>query len=202
MPSKHFNTTVAPLIREIKPDDRETVLRIWDREFGVEDEDGQAEFVEAAIGADDPYTFGAVAHVRGQVVGFGIVCRANPEWVADYLRVPIPHEIPNNTAVMHIGCVRSHWQGRGIGTKLFQTRFKWALGNDSPAVVGVSWLRDGRYGSEALFEHFNFDRLTTVERYYLDAFDEPSSCPDCGLPCECDAAIYGWGFGRGEGSDR
>ena len=191
MASKQFNTTAAPFIRQIEEDDREAALRIWDQEFGIENVEGQAEFLDAAIDPDDTYTFGVTAYnlADQEVIGFGLSCRTYPEWANDYLHGLLDFEIPNNAVLMHIGAVRSNWQGRGVGSRLFETRLEWAKQNDAPAAFGVSWLRESHYGSAALFEKYGFERVKTVERYYATELEE-SSCPDCGYPCECDAALY------------
>lgn len=184
------------IVRELDDADRAVVLQIWNDEFGIENKEGQAEFVDAAIDTDQPYTYGVVAAdpQTESIAGFGIIRRSNPQWVENYLHVPLEVEIPDNTAVMHISCVREAQQGRGIGTKLFNARIKWAIENECPAIVGVAWLREGRYGSAALFDQFGFERLETYEKYYLNELDGPTSCPDCGNPCECDAAIYQFGL--------
>jgi len=201
MPTKTFNTTAKPILRDIEADDTRAALRIWDREFGLEADDAAVEWIEDATDTDRQDVWGVVAEdlAADELVGFGLAAIGSREWTDGYFRGLIERDLPNDCAVMHVGCVASNYQGRGLGKRIFKARFKWARRQGANAVLGVSWVREGRYGSSTLFEHFDFDRLKTVPNYYSEHFDEPSSCPDCGTPCECGATFYAWGLGsRGD----
>lgn len=172
--------------------DRPAVRRIWDTEYGFY-EANEDELNAACAESDNNYTQGFVAKDKStnEIIGFGIVYATNPESASEYFSGILDREFPDWTVVLHIGCVRSDWQGYGIGTQLFNKRLKWGKRNEANEFVGISWLRDQekQAGSEILFEKFGFERLATVEHYYERFFDD-SYCPDCGEPCTCSAAFY------------
>jgi GNAT superfamily N-acetyltransferase len=88
--------------------------------------------------------------------------------------------------------VRADVRGQGIGSRLAAARLAWLRRRGCRHVVAVSWLSGLAHGSARVFERHGFRRLAVVEQFFRSASERDGwSCPVCGHPCLCSAALYG-----------
>ncbi len=80
---------------------------------------------------------------------------------------------------------------RGIGSRLTARSLEWMRERGCSAAITVSWL-SGRDGSSVgLFRRLGMVEGPTVERFYFDeSVRDGWTCPACGGPCSCSAALF------------
>lgn len=184
-------------IRPLRDADTAAVRSLWADRFGVRDAIATS-WLDAAL---DP-KHSVRGHVavcrpdRGEsaspVVGFGLFDVAGPSYTRDYLGLDVldvAFTPAPRTGIFHMYCVRTSWEGRGVGTALFARHRSVCRDEHVPQAVGIAWRREHHPDSRALFDAFGFHRLATVDLFY-DRVAPRVHCPDCNGPCTCAATLY------------
>jgi GNAT superfamily N-acetyltransferase len=179
-------------LRPLAPADTHPARVLWRRRFGG-DPETQQRWMEAALAPDRPVTATvAVPAATDAVVGVGLLDVAGPAHTRRYLSLDAldlgPPLAPRN-GLFHVYCVRSDWEGRGIGTALYRRHLRHLRTEGVRRAFGISWHRPHTIDSRVLFEKCEFVRLAMVERYY-ERFSERPHCPDCDGACTCDASLH------------
>lgn len=180
--------TIRRLVRRDAP----AVQRLWTDRFGG-DPDTQANWIAAALDKNHSVV-GLVADAAftDDIVGLSFLDVADREYVRRYLSLDaldLDPPLADRNGVFHLSCVRSDWEGRGVGSAFYERRLAILQERAVPRAVGIAWHRPHTVDSRVLFKTYGFTRLTTVERYY-DRFDERPGCPDCGGRCTCTASLH------------
>lgn len=175
--------------------ERDMILALWGEQFGFYDRaDHAAEWVDTALDHDHHgawcYTIGA----REELAAFLLLRRVaiedfDAEIGADADTSDWPKAAWNVEPYMV--AVADYWQRQGFATILHQRAVeKYLRPNDYRRLYATCWIRD-QPGSPELFASLGYERVTVIEDYYATDDGEPDrDCPDCGVGCECPAAIY------------
>ena len=179
-------------LRPMAGSDADAVRTLWKSRFGG-DAGTRASWVDAVLDPDRS-AIGTVAvpHGNGPVVAFGILEIGDDTYTRQYLSLhPLDLDPPlaSQNGILHMYCVRSDWEGQGLGTALYTRHLQDLAEREIPRAFGIAWHRLHTVDSRALFEKHRFRSLATVERYY-ERFEKRLKCPDCGANCTCTASLY------------
>lgn len=180
-------------LRPLRPADAEAVQQLWAARFGGAPST-QQRWIEAALHPDHSATAHvATAETEDLILGFGILDVADRSYTGDYLGLEVLELAPplhDRNGLLHMYCVRTGWEGNGIGTALYGLHLDLLAERDVPRAFGIAWHRpDGPPDSRMLFEKWEFTAFATVERYYARTEPRPN-CPACGGDCTCTASLY------------
>ncbi|MFA1612033.1 GNAT family N-acetyltransferase [Halobellus rubicundus] len=180
--------TPEPLIIPLEECHTDAAKRLWSERFECDDEKADKWLYNARIDTDY-VTQGFVAVDRTQVVGFGIAAVGSAEYANNYVGDALDLDVPDPTGILHILVVDADYEGQGIGTELVKCRLQWLATTDAETVIGTAWHRETHHDSRALFAKFGFERVATIEEYYLKTHGH-TDCPDCEAECRCDASVW------------
>lgn len=182
----------AVALRPMQSEDVDAVRRLWDARFGGV-ASTQTNWLEAALDAAHSVAAFVVARRSGnEVLGFSLLDVGSRTYTRRYLGLDVLDlEVPlaDRNGVFHLSCVRSAWEGRGLGTAFYERRLAELDRRGVPRTVGVAWHRPGRVDSRVLFDNHDFARLATVDRFYSRTGHRPH-CPACDDRCTCTASLY------------
>ncbi len=182
--------TVA--LRPMQPGDVDAVRCLWDARFGGV-ASTQTNWLEAALdAAHSAAAFVAARRSDGEVLGFSLLDVGSRAYTRRYLGLDVLDlevSLADRNGIFHLSCVRSAWEGCGLGTAFHERRLAELTRWDVPRAVGVAWHRPDRVDSRVLFDKHNFARLATVDRFYSRTGRRPH-CPTCDGACTCTASLY------------
>lgn len=183
---------LEPLLRPLADDDATlgAARQLLNQALGADTYDAAA--LAALCRNPDEYLIaawldGALVGVAGARVldpdGRSYYARFGAEALALFDRGPV--------GSLSTSAVREDLRGQGIGSRLTAARLAWLDQRGCRRVVGVSWLSGLAHGSARVFERHGFRRVASVEQFFRDASEADGwSCPVCGHPCLCPAALY------------
>lgn len=182
----------AVSLRPMRLEDTDAVRRLWDARFGGV-ASTQTNWLEAALdAAHSAAAFVATHRSDAEVLGVSVLDVGARAYTRRYLGLDVLDlEVPlaDRNGVFHLSCVRAAWEGRGLGTALFERRLAALDRRDVPRAVGVAWHRPERVDSRVLFDKHNFAHLATVDRFYSRTGRRPH-CPVCDDACACTASLH------------
>lgn len=198
-PVSSFHVTIPAMptpsdvtLRRIARPDADPVQRLWSERFGGA-ASTQQNWIEAALNpAHSAVGLVAVDASTDAIVGLSFLDVGDRDYTHRYLSLDaldLDPPLADRNGVFHLSCVRSDWEGRGVGSAFYEHRLAVLRERSVLRAVGIAWHRPHTVDSRVLFENYGFTRLATVERYY-DRFDERPHCPDCGSSCTCTASLY------------
>lgn len=176
----------------MRKDDAPAVKRLWSERFGG-DPTTQQNWIDAAL--DDGHSAAGFVAVRGpdgEVVGTSFMDVGSRAYTRQYLGLDVLDLEPpltDENGIFHLSCVREDMEGRGIGSAFYERRLAEMVDRGVRQAFGIAWHRPHTVDSRALFEKYGFERLVTVETYYMRTGDRPH-CPDCTGPCRCTASLF------------
>ena len=179
-------------LRPLAPGDAPVAGTLWANRFGGAP-DTRRKWIEAAL---DPVhsAAGLVAVAPNDaVVGISFLEVGNRRYVHRYLgldTLDLDVSLAPRNGLLHLTCVRTDWENRGIGTAFYERRLERLADRGVSRVFGIAWHRPAPVGSRVLFEKHDFTRIATIERYYARTSRRPH-CPACGGTCTCTASLYG-----------
>lgn len=183
----------AVVLRKLQSDDILACERLWVNRWGGDDPvPGEPDaWLARAVDDESAHFYGVVATTGEKIVGFGLCASVSATHIREsyYDGGYVDDLLDAHTGILHIGIVKKGFEGRGIGSRLFEHRLKWLGDYGVERVFGTSWLRDDHYDSSALFEKYGFQTAAEVDGYYAESIDR-DQCPDCDGLCECTARIY------------
>lgn len=180
-------------IRLLREADTAAVRSLWSERFGVRDAVATS-WIDAVLDAGHPAR-GHVAVPSGAarpVVGFGLLDVAGPAYTRDYLglgMLNVAFPPASRNGIFHMYCVQTAWEGRGVGTALFDRHLSVCRDANATRAVGIAWHRDRSPDSRPLFERFGFRHRALIERFY-ERVAPRTQCPDCGGACTCTASLF------------
>lgn len=176
----------------MRPEDAAAVRRLWNARFGGV-ASTQTNWLEAALDATRSAAAFVAAHRSDdEVLGVSVLEVGRRAYARRYLGLDVLDlEVPlaDQNGVFHLSCVRSAWEGRGLGTALFERRLAALHRRDVPRAVGVAWHRPGRVDGRVLFDNHGFSCLAAVADFYSRTGRRPN-CPACDEICTCTASLY------------
>lgn len=180
-------------LRLLERSDAPPVRQLWSKRFGG-DPSTQTNWIAAALTPSHTAAgFVAVASPGDEIVGVSFLDVGAREYTQEYLGLDVINlQVPlaDRNGLFHLSCVRTDWEGRGIGSAFYERRLAELADRGVPHVFGIAWHRPTGIDSRALFEKHEFTRLTTVEGYYSRTGSRPN-CPVCTGACMCTASLYG-----------
>jgi len=173
--------------------DRTAVQKLWSKRFGG-DPSTQDNWIDAALDTSRSATgIVATAPSTEAVVGFSFLDVGDPAYTREYLgldALDLTAPIVGRNGIFHLSCVDGDWEGRGIASRFYERRLARLRQRNVRRAFGIAWHRPHTVDSRVLFEHYQFTRLATVDRYYARTSGR-MHCPDCGPePCTCTASLF------------
>lgn len=180
-------------IRAMESADADPVQCLWTARFGGASAT-QENWIEAALNPRHSVAgFVALDASTEEVVGFSFLEVGNREYTRQYLGLDVLDgtlPLADQNGLFHLSCVRAQWEGRGIGSAFYDRRLTVLANRGVLRVFGIAWHRPHTVDSRVLFEKYDFERLATIDRYYIRTGSRPH-CPDCNGTCTCTASLYG-----------
>lgn len=179
-------------IRRLTRPDTAVVKRLWSDRFGG-DPETQKSWIGAALDASHSVA-GLVADAApaDEIIGLSFLDVADRAYVREYLGLDVLDlraALADRNGVFHLSCVRSDWEGCGVGSAFYERRLALLRKRNVPRAVGIAWHRPHTVDSRVLFEKYGFSLLATVDHYYAQTGERPH-CPKCDGPCSCTASLY------------
>lgn len=108
----------------------------------------------------------------------------------DVRTLPGMDAMPEKTGYIAHLAVASDCQRRGVGTLLLQSALDF-LQTRRQAIAMVGWESPPGVLVDSLALKAGFSRLATFKHFWTeDSLAKQYSCPACGVPCLCSAAVY------------
>lgn len=180
-------------IRRMAAGDEASVRCLWSRRFGGKPST-QTNWLRAALDPDHSAVgFVADAPSAEEVVGFAFIDVAERSFTREYLGLTVlglSFPLTTRNGIFHLSCVRTDWEGLGIGSAFYRRRLEVLEKRSVNCAVGISWHHpEHSHDSRVLFEKWDFEPLATIDRYYQRTGGRPQ-CPVCGDECTCAASLY------------
>lgn len=86
--------------------------------------------------------------------------------------------------------VESSHRGKGIGTRLVETRVNYLIQNGCPLIRSNAWIVNGVCNAEKTLVRNGFTAVKDIEGFYSDCYDDFNPCCICGSECGCFARIF------------
>lgn len=165
---------VLRMLRHLNREQMDRLRELSDRELGS----GYVSFERKRT---------VVAIFKNAPVGF---VSFSLELPPDIRTLPGIAPLPENTGYIAHLAVDSAHQRRGIGTRLIKSAIDF-LQNHRPSIAMVGWESPSGVLVDRLALKSGFSRLATYKHFWTeDSLAKQYSCPSCGLPCLCSAAVY------------
>jgi GNAT superfamily N-acetyltransferase len=180
-------------LRPFAQDDAASVRQLWATRFGGEPSTQQNWIDVAMTPTHTALGLVAVASRTDEIVGVSFLDVGSREYTRRYLgldTLDLDLSLAGRNGLFHLSCVRTDWEGRGIGSAFYEHRLAVLADRAVPRVFGIAWHRPAPVDSRVLFEKYAFTRLATVDRYYART-NPRANCPVCKGACTCPASLYG-----------
>lgn len=94
------------------------------------------------------------------------------------------HGIIRSVAVLPL------FRSQGVATELTERAIQWLKEAGATQIIALAWIEE-KCNAGGLLEFFGFHATGVIENYWhQDSINKGYSCPRCGNPCCCSAAVY------------
>lgn len=95
-------------------------------------------------------------------------------------------------AILKTIAVKKLERNKGIADGLMACFFERVKANKVGKVISPAWVQNNKINALGLLQRVNFRVIDTLSLYwYYSSLQYGFICPECGVPCKCDAVILG-----------